>query len=153
MTKEEFRQKISELLNITLDDGPGPHAVALMTGDALAQFIMNEAGATAPGAMDEVCERMQGAIKAVEERDRGGESRADALRRTAAWHARMIPMNSSVEEADEVMIEGICRTDEERVIFRAATQAAREQMTDDEKLAWQAAVEAEREKRQSRPLN
>jgi hypothetical protein len=70
MTKAEFRQKISELLSTTLDDGPGPHAVALMTGDALARFIMNEA---APAAIDDVIEHMRGALEAACGKDEGND--------------------------------------------------------------------------------
>jgi hypothetical protein len=69
MKKEEFQKKIWELLLTTLDDGPGPHAVALMTGDALARFIMNEAGADAPAAMADVLERMTAALREAEAAD------------------------------------------------------------------------------------
>jgi hypothetical protein len=73
MTKAEFRQKISELLSTTLDGGPGPHAVALMTGDALARFMMNEAGATALRAMDDVIEHIRAALEAACEKDEGND--------------------------------------------------------------------------------
>jgi hypothetical protein len=62
MTKAEFRQQISDLLNQTLEDGPGPRWVALMTACALTTFIMNEAGALAPAAMEEAIERMRAAL-------------------------------------------------------------------------------------------
>jgi hypothetical protein len=63
MTKAEFRQQISEVLNATLDSGPGPRAVAFMTADALAQFIMNEAGGDAPAAVEEAIECMHTALR------------------------------------------------------------------------------------------
>jgi hypothetical protein len=50
MTKIEFRQQISDVLNLTLDEGPGPRAVALITAHELTKYIMNEAGAEAPAA-------------------------------------------------------------------------------------------------------
>jgi hypothetical protein len=63
MTEAEFRQKISELLSTTLDDGPGPRAVAMMTGDALAHFLMNEAGADAPERLNEVIAHMRAILE------------------------------------------------------------------------------------------
>jgi hypothetical protein len=63
MTKTEFRQQISDLLNQTLDDGPGPRWVALMTACALTKFIMNEAGANTPAAVNEIVERMQKSVE------------------------------------------------------------------------------------------
>jgi hypothetical protein len=65
LTKLEFRQQISELLNATLESGPGPRAVGLITADVLAAFIMNEAGGDTPAAVDEVAERMQDVVDGV----------------------------------------------------------------------------------------
>jgi hypothetical protein len=39
MTKQEFRQQISELLNATLESGPGPRAVSLITAEVLAEML------------------------------------------------------------------------------------------------------------------
>ena len=63
MTKAEFRQKISEVLNATLEDGPGPRWVALMTACALTKFIMNEAGPDTPAAVEDIVERMRNSVE------------------------------------------------------------------------------------------
>lgn len=69
MTKAEYGQKILDLLKSTLEEGPGPHAVAMMTGAELARFIMNEAGANAPAALADVTEHMMAALREAEAAD------------------------------------------------------------------------------------
>jgi hypothetical protein len=61
MDAPQFAERLNGLLNETLNDGPGPRVVAQITADALADFILNEAGAVAPAALEEVIATLEAA--------------------------------------------------------------------------------------------
>jgi hypothetical protein len=63
MDKREFFHSLRDLLLRTLVEGPGPRAVAQITADALARYIMNEAGPMAPDAVEEMVSRLRGHIE------------------------------------------------------------------------------------------
>jgi hypothetical protein len=50
--KSNFKDRLTQLLGATLDEGPGPRFVAREVADVLTTFIFNEAGAYAPQAID-----------------------------------------------------------------------------------------------------
>jgi hypothetical protein len=62
MNRKEFSKCLNDLLMRTLDEGPGPRAVAQVTADVLVVYIMNEAGYQAPDAVEEVVSRLRGHI-------------------------------------------------------------------------------------------
>lgn len=59
MNSDEFSKCLNDLLARTLDEGSGPRAVAQVTADVLAVYIMNEAGYVAPEAVEEVVARLR----------------------------------------------------------------------------------------------
>jgi hypothetical protein len=54
MTKAEFQSGLTNLLNRTLETGPGPRAVSRAVANSLFEFICNEAGYQTPSAIEEV---------------------------------------------------------------------------------------------------
>jgi benzoyl-CoA reductase/2-hydroxyglutaryl-CoA dehydratase subunit BcrC/BadD/HgdB len=69
MNKREFYKELSALFNKTLEEGPGPRAVAQMTAEVLTFYIFNEAGCHAPEAVSEVAHIMEDAVEAIKARD------------------------------------------------------------------------------------
>ena len=65
MNRQEFPKQLYDLLTGTLDKGLGPRAISQVTADALVAFIMSEAGAMAPEAVEEVAARMRYRIDEV----------------------------------------------------------------------------------------
>ncbi len=69
MTADEFKTELQQLLDRTLDEGPGPRAVALLVVDQLADHICNEAGAFAPQAAEEAIRYFQHLMEVAEDCD------------------------------------------------------------------------------------
>jgi hypothetical protein len=72
----DVKKELRALLARTLEEGPGPRKVSWTVADVLGDFILSEAGANAPAAIDEILQRIRARMQVA----MGEEPRPDKLR-------------------------------------------------------------------------